>query len=165
MRSPVRRGGASAAAAFLIVQLALRVILALRIGFDTDEPQHLHVAWAWTRGLVPYRDVFDNHAPLFHLATAPLVAAFGERPELLFAARMAMIPLAIAALAAVFAIGRALFSASVGVWSAALVGLMPAYLLTSVQFRADDLWAALWPAAIAVAVGGAPTRGRGFAAG
>jgi Dolichyl-phosphate-mannose-protein mannosyltransferase len=159
------RVAAYVAAALLAAQLGLRVVLTLRMGFDTDEPQHLHVAWAWTRGLVPYRDVFDNHAPLFHAVIAPLVTAFGERPELLFAARFAMIPLAAAALAATYAIGRALFSPRVGAWAAILVGLMPAYLFTSLQFRADDLWACLWLAALAIAVGGVPTRARGFAVG
>ena len=41
----------------------LRIAAFFRYRFDSDEPQHLHIAWAWTAGLLPYRDVFDNHAP------------------------------------------------------------------------------------------------------
>src|SRR5437762_10194405 len=67
----------------IALQFAVRLVYDLRLRVDTDEPQHLHVAWTWTQGLVPYRDAFDNHAPLFHLAMAPLVAAFGERADLL----------------------------------------------------------------------------------
>src|SRR5579885_3030270 len=37
------------------------------IAYNSDEGQHLHVAWSWTQGLLPYRDVFDNHGPLFGL--------------------------------------------------------------------------------------------------
>ncbi|HSD10832.1 MAG TPA: glycosyltransferase family 39 protein [Candidatus Binatia bacterium] len=147
------------------VQLALRIGIALRYPFDTDEPQHLHVAWAWTQGLVPYRDVFDNHAPLFHMLMAPLAAAIGEQPEILLTMRLAMIPLAAVALACLYAIGRTLFEARVGLWAAAIVGLMPSFLLTSVEFRADDLWTVLWLAALAVGIGDPLRAGRTFAAG
>jgi len=153
------------AAALLTAQLAMRTAYALRQGIDTDEPQHLHVAWAWTRGLVPYRDVFDNHAPLFHLTMAPLVAALGERPDLLIAMRLAMLPLTALLLWSTYRIGRALSGARVGVWAAVLVGTMPTFLLTSIQFRADDLWALLWLAALATALGGPPAPGRALAAG
>lgn len=153
------------AATMLALQLALRIAYDLRLRVDTDEPQHLHVAWAWTQGLVPYRDVFDNHAPLFHLVMAPLVAALGERADLLIAMRLAILPLTAALLWSVRRIGRALFCDRVGVWAAVLVGVMPTFLLTSLQFRADDLWAALWLAAIATAFGGPFTTGRALATG
>lgn len=152
-------------AMLLALQLVLRVGLALRQRFDTDEPQHLHVAWAWTQGLVPYRDFFDNHTPLFHLLMAPLVAAFGERADILIAMRIAMLPLAGLSLWILYRIGCALFSARVGVWSAVLVGLMPAFLFSSIEFRSDNLWTALWLAAIATAAGAPLRPGRSVAAG
>ena len=49
------------------------------------------IAWGWTAGLVQYRDIFDNHSPLFHLATAPLLALAGERPDILFTMRAPML--------------------------------------------------------------------------
>jgi hypothetical protein len=153
------------AAAMLALQLAVRIAYDVRLRVDTDEPQHLHVAWTWTQGLVPYRDVFDNHAPLFHLAMAPLVAALGERADLLIAMRVAILPVIAALLWFVRRIGRALFCNSVGVWAAVLVGVMPAFLLTSIQFRADDLWAALWLAVLATAFGGPFGAGRALATG
>ena len=51
--------------------LLLRSFYVFRHGFDSDEWQHLHVVWAATRGLTQYRDVFDNHAPLFHETNLP----------------------------------------------------------------------------------------------
>ena len=57
------------------VTLAMRAVAFFHYRFDSDEPQHLHVAWGWTAGLLQYRDVFDNHAPLFHMAMAPLLRA------------------------------------------------------------------------------------------
>ncbi|MFP5248032.1 MAG: hypothetical protein ACLGH0_15160, partial [Thermoanaerobaculia bacterium] len=54
--------------------VVLRLLAYFRYRFDSDEQQHLHVAWGWTAGLVQYRDLFDNHAPLFHILMAPLLA-------------------------------------------------------------------------------------------
>src|SRR4029453_6168695 len=48
---------------------------------NPGEPQHLPVVWAWTQGLLPYRDVFDNHMPLFHVLSIPAFLALGERPD------------------------------------------------------------------------------------
>jgi hypothetical protein len=149
-----------AVGALLALQLGLRIGLATRQRFNSDEPQHFHVASAWVRGLLPYRDVFDNHTPLFHLLASPLVAAFGEHPDALVWARWAMIPLAAVSLGSLYGIGAALYSRRVGAWSAALAGLIPSFLTTSLEFRADDLWVALWLAAWAVASSETPARFR-----
>src|SRR5512147_515592 len=78
-------------AAVLVIAIAvLRVVYLAHFRIDSDEPQHLHVAWAWANGLLPYRDVFDNHAPLFHVLCAPLVRLFGERPDVIPLVRAAM---------------------------------------------------------------------------
>ena len=94
-----RRWPAIAMLAAAAALLALRVKTAFTLSMNSDEPQHLHVVWAWTQGLVPYRDVFDNHAPLFHWLCAPLLAAFSERADIVALMRLAMIPLYFAALA------------------------------------------------------------------
>jgi hypothetical protein len=69
-----------AVTALLVLQLGLRIGLATQQRFNADEPQHYHVAWGWSRGLLPYRDLFDNHTQLFHLLASPLVVLFGEHP-------------------------------------------------------------------------------------
>src|SRR5262245_14855288 len=80
-----------AVGALLMIGLVLRVVTAWRFRVDSDESQHLHVVWAWTRGMLPYRDVFDNHMPLFHLLTAPALLPIGERPTALLWMRLLMI--------------------------------------------------------------------------
>jgi hypothetical protein len=45
--------------------VASRVVLAWHQTIGSDESQHARVAWAWVHGFVQYRDVFDNHTPLF----------------------------------------------------------------------------------------------------
>ncbi|HWS72879.1 MAG TPA: hypothetical protein VN605_12235, partial [Thermoanaerobaculia bacterium] len=70
-----------ALAALGAVSLVFRSLAFFRYRFDSDEPQHLHVAWGWTAGLVQYRDYFDNHAPLVHILTAPILRLVGERDD------------------------------------------------------------------------------------
>ncbi|HEX5122789.1 MAG TPA: glycosyltransferase family 39 protein [Rhodanobacteraceae bacterium] len=143
------RAGLLAAAALLLV---LRVYCALTSSQNSDEPQHLHVVWAWTQGLLPYRDVFDNHAPLFQLLSAPLFAWLGERADIVASMRLAMIPLYFAALGLTWFIARTLWCARIGIFAALLAATAPIFFVVSVQFRPDDLWMVTWLAAIAVAI-------------
>ena len=145
-----------------MIGLALRVVMAWRFRVDSDEPQHLHVVWAWTRGMLPYRDVFDNHMPLFHLLTAPALLVIGERPTALLWMRQLMLPQWGAALLITALIGRRLFTARVGPWSAVLAGFYPLFFFCSLEFRPDVLWTVLWLWAVLIAIGGRPTIGRGF---
>src|SRR5258705_4021362 len=131
-------------AALAAVSVLLRALAFFNYRFDSDEPQHLHVAWAWTRGLLQYRDVFDNHAPLFHMLSAPLVALFGETPRILILMRLAMIPLFALTLWGSFLLGRSLFGSRAGLWSAVICGLSPTFFFKGLEYRADVLWAALW---------------------
>src|SRR3982750_390706 len=73
----------TAATLFLLLAIA-KVWAAFNYRFDTDESQHLHVVWAWTRGFVQYRDLFDNHMPLFQLLCAPLLGVMGEHARDLY---------------------------------------------------------------------------------
>jgi hypothetical protein len=153
------------AGGILLAALALRVVYAFRYPFDTDEAQHLHVAWGWTRGLVQYRDVFDNHAPLFHLLAAPLVAAIGERPAILCWMRLAVLPLYALSLWATYRLGSALYDARVGRWALVATALFPPFFFSTLEFRADDLWVALWLCSLSVLVGAPLTARRAAGAG
>jgi hypothetical protein len=144
---------------------ALRLVDAFHLEFDSDEPQHLHVVWAWTRGLLPYRDVFDNHAPLFHLACAPLLGALGERASILVPMRLALFPAFALTLLAIAWLGRRLFSARVAAWGTLMAALWPEHFLTSLEFRPDGLWSALWLMALTVLVAGRLTARRAAVAG
>ena len=93
----------------LATAFLMRLWLVFRYRFDSDEPQHMHVAWGWANGFVQYRDIFDNHMPLFHLLTAPLFFGGVDDPRLLFAARLLMLPLFLMAIVLVWLIARRLF--------------------------------------------------------
>src|SRR5690349_1757114 len=60
---------------WLVLLLALRAVNTAHYRINSDEPQHLHVMWALGEGRMPYRDVFDNHMPLFGALFAPVVHA------------------------------------------------------------------------------------------
>jgi len=141
------------------------VIYAFRWRFDSDEWQHLHVAWAWSQGFLEYRDLFDNHAPLFHMLTAPLVAAFGETPVILFLMRLVMLPLTLATLAASAVISRGVSGLRAALWTPVVLAPVPVFFFRSIEYRADGLWAAFLTGAIAVMVAGTAGPARAFAAG
>ena len=120
----------------------LRVLAFFRYRFDSDEQQHAHVAWAWTDGLVQYRDVFDNHMPLFHLVTAPFVAIAGERATILHWLRLPMLALFTLVVWATYEIARKVWDERIALWSIVLLSLFPPFFLKSLEFRNDNLWVA-----------------------
>ncbi|MBI3767596.1 MAG: glycosyltransferase family 39 protein [Deltaproteobacteria bacterium] len=148
------------AALLVVATLLLRIIYVFHYRIDTDEPQHLHVVWSWVQGLLQYRDVFDNHAPLFHLMCAPLLAIVGERADIVPEMRLAMLPFYVLAVCCTYAIAATLFSRRVAVWAAVLTALFSGFFLTSLEFRPDSLWAALWLLGLALLVCGQATAGR-----
>lgn len=143
----------------------LRALAFFRYRFDSDEPQHLHVAWGWTAGLLQYRDLFDNHAPLFHIVTAPILKLIGERDDVLLYMRAPMLlPFAIVVWAT-YVIGTRLYSRRIGVWSAVLLSLLPPFFLKSLEYRTDNLWNALWFVAVVLLMTGETTVLRTFVIG
>jgi Dolichyl-phosphate-mannose-protein mannosyltransferase len=128
--------------------LLLRAVAFFRYRFDSDEQQHLHVVWGWTAGLVQYRDVFDNHAPLFHMSMAPLLAMLGERADILLWMRIPMLALFAVVLWATYDLARRLWDGRVAVWAVVLLALFPPFFLKSLEFRIDNLWNALWMLAL-----------------
>jgi hypothetical protein len=95
--------------AILLVLLGLRWFYLNAQPWDSDEPQHLHVVWAWANGMLPYRDVFDNHSPLFQAISAPLFALLGERTDIVTAMRWTMVPIVGLILAMTYLIGPSFF--------------------------------------------------------
>ncbi len=130
--------------------LVLRALAFFRYRFDSDEPQHLHVAWGWTAGLVQYRDYFDNHAPLFHMLTAPLLAVLGERADVLLWMRAPILLLWLVVTAATFLLARRFGGRAV--WAILLLNALPPFFLKSLEYRTDNLWLALWMLALVVLV-------------
>jgi dolichyl-phosphate-mannose-protein mannosyltransferase len=154
-----------AAGVLLTVMMLIRVVNVTRYAFNSDESQHLHVIWGWARGFVQYRDLFDNHMPLFHLLFAPVFGVIGDRATILYIMRFILLPLYLVAAWCTYKIGAALFSRRVGVWAVVLAGLYSPYHFVSIEFRTDNVWAPLWLLCITVLVTGSLTMRRALIAG
>lgn len=144
------------------IMLVLRIMNVFNYRFDSDEPQHLHVVWAWVNGMLQYRDVFDNHAPLFHVLCAPVLALFGERADILIVMRLFMVPLYLVSLWCIYHLGTVLYSKRIGLWAALFASLWPRFFLTATEFRADDLWVVCWFFGLVVLVSRRATMSRLF---
>ena len=147
-----------AGALSLTGMLALRIVYAFVYRVDSDEPQHLHVVWGWTRGMLQYRDLFDNHTPLFQMLCSPLLHLLGEHAWIVIPMRLAMLPLYMADLWLLYLIGRTLYCERWAFWMALVAGCVPTFFLVTMEFRTDDLWATLWLTAVWLAVS-APMAG------
>lgn len=143
-----------AATVLALLLLGFKTLNLLCFRFDTDESQHMHVIWSVAHNFVQYRDVFDNHMPLFHLLLAPLCALFGDDPAILFWGRFLMLLMYFVAVWCTYEIGRTLFSRRVGVWAVVLAGFYPVYHFTSFEFRTDNVWAPLWLLCVLVLISG-----------
>src|SRR6476660_9785928 len=155
----------TSAVSLFIALIFLRVITVTHDKFAIDESQHLHVIWGWARGFVQYRDLADNHMPLFQLLFAPIYKLIGDRGTILYWMRTILQSLYILAFWCTYRIGSLLFSRRVGVWAAILVGLSFDYAFYSVEFRTDNLWAPLWLLCLSVLLGGGLTTRRALIAG
>lgn len=145
------------AAVVFVILIAANVLNVLHHRFDSDEPYHVHVIWSWTRGFVQYRDVFDNHMPLFHLMFAPIAGLIGERATILFWMRFLLLPMYFVTAWCAYRIGSSLFSRRTGVWSVLLLGFFSGYFSLAYQFRTDNLWTPLWMLCVVVLVCGEMT--------
>jgi len=148
--------------ALLIVLTALNVF---RQTVNSDEPQHLHAIWGWTHGFVQYRDIFDNHMPLFQIVLAPVFAAVGQRATIVYWMRLALLPMNFVAAWSTYQIGAALFSRRAGIWAMLAVGLFIGYYRDATDFAPSNLWLPLWLLCVAVMVGGPMNIHRALVAG
>ncbi len=160
------RGFERKAFLFLAALVAvLKVMAILHYRIDSDETQHAHVVWAWTQGQLPYRDLFDNHMPLFQMLCAPFFRLLGQHDYIILELRAAMVPLFLACLWCVFKLTERLFFRRAAPWAAMAAAALPQFFYTSTEFRPDILWAAFWLLALLVAVKGEFTVKRALAFG
>jgi hypothetical protein len=159
---PIGRREAWALGLLGLLLLVLRGCYIYSYPWNSDESQHLHVVWAWANGLLPYRDIFDNHTPLFHLLCAPLFAVLGERADIVEPMRWAMAPLFALSLWCIYRLGKTAFSPRIGLWAAALAGFCPRFFSKMGEFRTDVLWTVLWLLALVILTSGPLTRKRLF---
>jgi hypothetical protein len=153
------------AAVLFALMIVFKAVNMLRYRFDSDESQHMHVVWGWARGFVQYRDIFDNHMPLFHIMFAPIFGLIGDRPTILYWMRFILLPMYFAAAWCTYQIGTRLFSRRVGFWAILLAGSYAGYHFASFEFRTDNLWAPLWLLCVVALIDGPLNTRRALVAG
>jgi hypothetical protein len=153
------------AALIFILLLGLKWFYVSNQLWDSDEPQHLHVVWAWTNGLLPYRDVFDNHTPLFQAVSAPIFALLGERADIVMCMRWTMFPIHVLILVLLYRLGTQLFSPRIGLWGTLIAATYPDLYFKLSEYRPDLFWGALWLLILNILTGGDLRPRRLFAAG
>jgi 4-amino-4-deoxy-L-arabinose transferase-like glycosyltransferase len=147
------------ATVLLFLLLILKWFYVSNQPWDSDEPQHLHVVWAWANGFLPYKDLFDNHSPLFQAISAPIFAIFGERADIVMCMRWAMLPIDLLILFLLYRLGKSLFSARIGLWGTLIAASFPDFYFKLGEYRPDLFWAAAWLLILNLLVGG-PLRPR-----
>src|SRR5437667_3843040 len=153
------------AVSLFALMIMLKLVNMTHYRFDSDEPQHMHVIWAWARGFIQYRDVFDNHMPFFQIMFAPIFGLIGDRATILYWMRFILLPMYFVGAWCTYRIGEILFSRRAGVWAIILTGLYSKYHFTSFEFRTDNLWAPLWLLCVLTLVSGSLTVPRALKAG
>ncbi|MDQ6809899.1 MAG: glycosyltransferase family 39 protein [Verrucomicrobiota bacterium] len=154
-----------AAILLFLLMVLFKAVNATRYFFNTDESQHLHVVWGWANGFIQYRDVCDNHMPLFQLVFAPIYKLIGERADILYWMRFILMPMYFVAAWCTYRIGAVCFSRRVGLWAVIIAGSYPGYHFCSLEFRTDNLWAPLWLLSVVILVSGAISVRRAVGAG
>ena len=165
VRGGISRGEWVGAGLVFALALVLRVVFIRTHVWNSDEPQHLHVVWAWAHGRLPYRDVFDNHSPLFSWLCSPLFRLLGERADIVEWMRVAMVPLYGVSVWCIYRLGVVLFSRRAGLWAAVIGGVYPPWFTIMGEFRTDVLWTTLWLVTLVILLTGRLTLGRLFCAG
>ena len=160
---PLSRAGWILAALFFAALLTARIVAVFHYHVDSDEPQHLHVVWGWANGMLQYRDLFDNHSPLFQMLCAPIFKLFGERADIIVPMRLLMLPLFAVDLWFVFLLASRVFRETrAALWATALTAFFPKFFLPTTEFRTDDLWVLLWLASLVIVTGGKFSGRRAF---
>src|SRR5437667_10499452 len=113
------------AVSLFTLMIVIRLVNMVQSRFDTDESQHMHVIWAWARGFIQYRDVFDNHMPLFQIMFAPIFGLIGDRATILYWMTFILFPLSFVAAWCTYRIGELLFSRRAGLWAVIFTVLYP----------------------------------------
>jgi hypothetical protein len=148
--------------------LLVRLSLLRTRAFDPDELQHLHAAWSFQQGLLPFRDFFEHHMPGIYYLLAPLMRVYdtahdvGAVLSVIFLARTMMWVFTAAAIAFTVLLGRRFRSPVVGWLSGAILSLSVVFVARTLEIRPDVPALALWTACTWTMITGLSRANRTF---
>ncbi|MCM8817282.1 MAG: glycosyltransferase family 39 protein [Candidatus Omnitrophica bacterium] len=106
--------------------------------FDDDEFQHCHNAYLIWKGLVPYRDFFEHHLPLYHIVFSPLYI-FGEKPETIFIFRFLSILSSGLVFLFLYKYLKEINSGRIALFCISLLSFIPMYLIKMTEARPESI--------------------------
>jgi len=135
---------------FTVTLSLAAVILLIRIPeflyrlFDPDEFEHLHAAFCINNGMVPYRDFFEHHPPLFWIGLQPLYLFFDNPIRILVAGRILMFFVTVGIALVTCQLSSLLYGRCVGVISVLLLICIQMFVEKSMEIRPDGLETLFW---------------------
>ncbi|HOE13033.1 MAG TPA: glycosyltransferase family 39 protein [bacterium] len=135
---------------FTVTLSLAAVILLIRIPeflyrlFDPDEFEHLHAAFCINNGMVPYRDFFEHHTPLFWMGLQPLYLFFENPIRMLLAGRLLMFFVTVGIVLVTCQLSSLLYGRCVGVISVLLLICIQMFVEKSMEIRPDGLETLFW---------------------
>ncbi|MFH1744489.1 MAG: glycosyltransferase family 39 protein [bacterium] len=119
---------------------------------DPDEFEHLHAAFSMSAGMVPYRDFFEHHPPLFWLVLLPLFRLFDDPASILIGARVLMAVMTLGTLIITFDLAKTLSGKLAGILSVAFLVHIGLFLEKSFETRPDVPELLFWLLSIRIVV-------------
>ena len=132
--------------------LVLRVALTLNREVDIDEFQHLHSAWMVSQHYVLYRDVWENHTPLFYYLLLPLFRFCREGPGLVLAARVITSFAALGILLLTYVLARIDHDKLTSFLAVIILSYMVIFAEKSIEVRPDQFLIILWLASLWISI-------------
>jgi hypothetical protein len=132
--------------------LVLRVALTLNREVDIDEFQHLHSAWLLSQHYVLYRDVWENHPPLFYYLLLPLFRFCREGPGLVLLARVIMSFAGLGILLLTYVLARIDHDKLPSFLAVLILSYMVIFAQKSIEVRPDQFLIILWLASLWISI-------------
>lgn len=121
------------------VIVAARLWLVFHRLYDPDELQHLHAGYCVWKGMVPYRDFFEQHGAVLWYLSLPLFRILGDSLDVLTAGRALIWAASVITMTLTWGTGRRLYGRWAAAASVLLLATLPAFQEKSVEWRPDNL--------------------------
>ncbi len=133
------RWGPRTLAVVVVAAIVARLWLVFHRLWDPDELEHLHAGFCVWRGMVPYRDFFEQHGPVLWYVSLPLFWWRGASLDVLAAGRFVIWVLGAITIALVWRLGNRLYGRWGGSLASLLLVLLPPFQEKNIEWRPDNV--------------------------
>ena len=148
------------AAVFLLLKSA--VTAGLRYQYDIDELFHVQLIYLYTKGYLPYRDVFTFHSPIFHYLFLPVMRLSGFNFNAIYEIRIIMVIFFIVRIILLLFIIKKIFNLRTALLFLPVFLLDPLSNFSAMQIRPDQLMLLLFTAGLLIFILNLDRNSRGL---